>query len=187
MGVIIAVVGMCGSGKSVLTEYLIEKGFSKLRFGQITMDKLKENNLEINEKNERLTREKLREQYGMAAYAILNIPKIKELIKSNERIVLDGLYSWEEYLVLKKEFPGMIVIAVYASPETRYKRLNSRKVRPLSNEESCSRDKSEIENVHKAGPIAMADFTLVNESSLENLKNNLELLFKKTENEKKTK
>ncbi len=36
-------------------------------------------------------------------------------------------------------------------------------------EEADSRDKSEIENINKGGPIAMADFTIVNEASLEEL------------------
>jgi dephospho-CoA kinase len=40
----------------------------------------------------------------------------------------------------------------------------------LTLEEAASRDKSEIENVNKGGPIAMADFTVLNENSLEKLK-----------------
>jgi hypothetical protein len=37
-------------------------------------------------------------------------------------------------------------------------------------QEAASRDKAEIENVNKGGPIAMADFTIINESSLDELK-----------------
>ena len=37
-----------------------------------------------------------------------------------------------------------------------------------------SRDRAEIENIDKGGPIAMADFTIINESSLENLKREAE-------------
>ncbi len=40
--------------------------------------------------------------------------------------------------------------------------------------EAVSRDRTEIENVHKAGPIAMADFTIINESSLEELREETE-------------
>jgi len=39
----------------------------------------------------------------------------------------------------------------------------------LSSEELASRDRSEIENINKGGPIAMADITLVNEGSVEDL------------------
>jgi dephospho-CoA kinase len=61
-------------------------------------------------------------------------------------------------------------VAVWSSPKTRYARLTSRSSRRLKLEEAISRDKAEIENIAKGGPIAMADFTIVNESSLENLK-----------------
>ncbi|MFH0875406.1 MAG: AAA family ATPase [archaeon] len=176
MGAIVAVVGMTGSGKSVVTDFFIAKGYFRVYFGGITMDVLKERNLEVNEANERKVRESLREEYGMAAYAKLNVLKIIEFSKKGN-VVLDGLYSWEEYLVLKSEFPKMVVISVYASPKTRYERLAKRYIRPLSNEQAKSRDHSEIENLHKAGPIAIADYTLVNESSIEYIKEILEKIY----------
>jgi dephospho-CoA kinase len=85
--------------------------------------------------------------------------------------VVDGLYSWEEYTLLKARYGDkFVVVAVWASPSTRYQRLAGRVVRPLTAEEAASRDKAEIENSNKGGPIAMADFTIINESSLEELK-----------------
>jgi dephospho-CoA kinase len=166
---ILAIVGMAGSGKTEATNFFVENGFSKIRFGQITIDTLKERNLEVNEKNERIVREDLRKKHGMAAYATLNIPKIKELTKTTDKIILDGLYSWEEYIALKKEVPSMIVVAIYASPKTRYNRLSKREERPLTEAEAKSRDASEIENSHKAGPIVMADFTIINEDTIYSL------------------
>jgi dephospho-CoA kinase len=44
----------------------------------------------------------------------------------------------------------------------------------LTFEEAASRDKSEIENINKGGPIAMADFTIVNEASLKELEKETE-------------
>ena len=46
--------------------------------------------------------------------------------------------------------------------DIRYKRLESREVRPLTNIESESRDIAEIENIAKAGPIAYADYYILN-------------------------
>jgi dephospho-CoA kinase len=79
---IIAVVGMCGSGKSVVTKYLMEK-FSapKVYFGDFTFERMKEEGLEINHENEKNTREKIRAEMGMGAYAILAKPKIESLIQ----------------------------------------------------------------------------------------------------------
>ena len=47
--------------------------------------------------------------------------------------------------------------------------LTVRADRGLTAEDAASRDKAEIENVNKGGPIAMADFTIINESFLDDL------------------
>ncbi len=174
---LIAIVGMTGSGKTTLAKMLENKGYSILRFGDITDDILKEKGLELTEENEKILRESLRKEHGMDAYAKLNLKKIRHLI-NNSNVAIDGLYSWEEYLFLKKEFPGMIVLCVYAPPKLRYERLKIRKIRPRTEKESSSRDIREIENLNKAGPIAMADYTILNTSSL----NDLEIELKKFEN-----
>jgi dephospho-CoA kinase len=49
-------------------------------------------------------------------------------------------------------------------------RLAGRNIRPLTNKEAAERDRTEIENINKGGPIALADFTITNESSLKELK-----------------
>ena len=167
---IIAVVGMPGSGKSEAVKVFEENGFSRIRFGDITDEELKKRGLPVNEANEKTIREALRRELGMAAYAILNKPKIDKLAKIS-RVVLDGLYSWEEYLALKASYnKELALLAVYASPATRYFRLKSRLIRPLTAEEAAARDKAEIENLNKGGPIAMADYTVVNDSSIGELR-----------------
>ena len=45
MNKIIAIVGMCGSGKSIANDYFVKKVFKIIYFGGVTIDKLKENNL----------------------------------------------------------------------------------------------------------------------------------------------
>ncbi len=109
----------------------------------------------------------------MAAYAVLNLPKIQRLRDEGKRVVIDGLYSWEEYKVLKEKFPELFILSIQASPSTRYGRLSTRKIRPLNNEESTTRDFSEIENINKAGPISMAEHTILNEGSLDDLRSNV--------------
>ena len=39
---IVAIVGMCGSGKSIATNVFCERGWEKVYFGGLTMDKLEE-------------------------------------------------------------------------------------------------------------------------------------------------
>lgn len=173
MNKIIAIVGMCGSGKSVASEYLVEKGYSKVYFGGVTMEKLKENNMEITPENEKYMREKLRAELGMAAYAKILLPRIKELAKEGN-VVLDGLYSWDEYLVLKEELKdNLTIIAIIADKSLRYERLSVRDIRPLTNIEAEKRDYAEIENLAKGGPIAIADYFLINNTNIEDYINKL--------------
>jgi dephospho-CoA kinase len=175
------VVGMPGSGKSIISDELVKNNFAYLRFGQITLDKIREEGIELNEANEKAVREGFRKEHGMAAFAILNISKIDELLKTSN-VVVDGLYSWSEYKILKEKYGNdMFVLAVFAPPKLRYERLENRKAenddqkrfRSFTKTESLSRDYSEIENVEKGGPIAMADFTVVNTGTVEEAKEKL--------------
>jgi len=166
---IIAIVGMPGAGKSVVAGALEAKGLIRIHFGDVTEQELDRRGLAVNEANEREVREDLRRTNGMAAYALLNLPRIDAALETSS-VVVDGLYSWEEYLVLRERYgERMVTVAVVASPYTRQARLASRPVRPLTPEELTSRDRSEIEKINKGGPIAMADITLINEDSLDAL------------------
>ena len=168
---ILAVVGLPGAGKTEATNYIIEKaGWPKVYFGQPTFDVLAERGIQISESAERAVREELRAQHGMGAMAILSIPKVKEL-SQNSSVIIESLYSWEEYLAVKQEFSDAFkVLAIFASPQIRTERMGKRPVRPLTPEQLISRDYSQIENLHQAGPIARADWTVINEGTVEEMK-----------------
>ncbi|MEK7467757.1 MAG: AAA family ATPase [Planctomycetota bacterium] len=177
MNPVVAVVGLAGSGKSELAALFEARGWTRVRFGQVTEDEVRARGLPVNEANERVVREELRQKHGMAAYALLNLPHIEAALAKGA-VVCDGMYSWEEYLMLRQRFGARFtVICVQTSPGTRYKRLGGRGVRPLARAESESRDHAEIEKLHKAGPIAMADITIVNEKGMEELKTEFEHIF----------
>ena len=166
---VVAIVGMTGSGKSEVAKVFADAGFVKVRFGDVTDEEMKKRSLERNEANERYCRELLRKELGMAAYAILNRPRIDDALEKSD-VVADGLYSWEEYLDFKSYYGDRFyVVAVFSPPMIRYSRLAGRPVRPLTAEEAASRDKSEIENLNKGGPIAMADYVIPNEHNLDDL------------------
>ncbi|MFH0942215.1 MAG: AAA family ATPase [Chloroflexota bacterium] len=175
---VVAIVGLSGAGKSEVARLFEEHGFERVRFGDLTDQEVRRRGLKLNESNERLVREDLRKVHGMAAYAKLNLPRI-ETARQNGNVVIDGLYSWEEYRLLKSHFgENFYVVAVWASPKTRYRRLAERAVRPLSPEEAASRDAAEIENLNKGGPIAMADFTIANGATMKSLAAETENIFR---------
>lgn len=180
MNKLYAIVGMCGSGKSIASDYLVSKGFNKVYFGGVTMDKLKEANLEVNPENEKMMREKLRSELGMGAFAIVLLPKIKECV-NNGNTVLDGVYSYDEVKILKENFPELKIIAIVCDKDIRYDRLSIREVRPLTNEEASARDVAEVENIAKAPPIAMADYYILNNGTIEEYKNRLEEILERND------
>lgn len=173
MNKLVAIVGMCGSGKSIATLFFESKGYSKIYFGGITYEKMKEENIPYTPENDNKMRVKIRNEYGMGAYAILSLPKIKEQIKKSN-VVIDGLYSWDEYKILKDEFPHIKLIAIVVDKEIRYERLKNRINRNYSTNESIKRDLNEIEKIAKGGPIAYADYFILNSYSLEEYKEKLE-------------
>jgi dephospho-CoA kinase len=176
---VVSVVGMTGAGKSEVAKVFEENGFTRIRFGDVTDEEMKKRGLKPNEESERLVRELLRSEKGPAAYAKLNLPRIEQALKKSD-VVIDGLYSWGEYTYLKGRYgEDFYLVAVWSSPKTRYERLTTRSSRRLTLEEAASRDRAEIENIQKGGPIAMADFTIINESSLEDLMEQTERIIKR--------
>ena len=175
-----AVVGMSGSGKSVVTNYLEEIGYKKLYFGGITYKLMDEAGIQrsADGKTEKEFREKLREEHGPECYAKFLEPEIKEAIKEGN-VVLDGLYSWYEYKYLIERFHGLKLIAIVVDKDIRYERVNVREDRPFDREAIIYRDLSEIENLYKGGPIAYADYYILNNSDKEAVINRIKDILKK--------
>ena len=150
---IVAIVGMSGSGKSVITDYLESLGWKKLYFGGITYKLMEEQGIERTEAG---TKENI-EKYD---------------------IVLDGLYSWYEYKYLIERYENLKLICVVTNKNIRYDRVSKRIDRPFDNEAIKYRDISEIENLYKGGPIAYADYYILNNKSKEETINQLEEILK---------
>lgn len=176
----VAIVGMCGAGKSIVSDRFVDAGYQYLRFGQITLDEVKRRGILNNTAEaEKEIREALRKEHGMGAFALLNIPKIDELLEKGN-VIADGLYSWSEYKIMKEKYgERLTVLAVFAPPRVRYDRLEKRaapsagdpdlRYRSFTREQAGARDYAEIENIEKGGPIAMADVTLMNVETIESL------------------
>ena len=167
--IIIAIVGMAGSGKSTSCDYFKKLGYPVLRFGDQTDIGLKELGLPLTETNEKKYREDIRKKLGMAAMAIKIKPRIDKVLKKSNIVFLDGLYSWEEFIYLKKKIKNLFLICIYARPSIRYQRLAKRFIRPLTGKQASQRDIAEIVNLHKGGPIAMTDFLIKNNKQTKKL------------------
>lgn len=166
----LALVGMPGSGKSVCADHLAARGYYKFRFGQIVVDEVARRGLELTPQHEQIVREDLRKQGGINAIATLALPELKKGLETHTSIIIDGLYGFGEYELLHAEFgAAMVVVAVVADRDRRYARLANRPERPLSPEEAEQRDIREIRHLEKGGPIAIADYTLLNNGPVDEL------------------
>jgi len=173
---IIGVAGMPGSGKSVLAEVARSMGIPVVVMGDIIREEAKRRGLEPTRENLSRIMFEIREINGKAAVAKRCIP----LIKAFEGTVLvEGIRSLHEIEEFKKHFPNFKLIAVHASPKTRFERLMGRERRddPKSWEEFKRRDLSELK-VGLGNVIALADIMIINEKTLKEFKNESEKTLK---------
>lgn len=166
---ILAFVGLPGAGKTEAVEYVCHKNIPKIYFGGIIYDEMRAEGIAITPESQQAFREEIRQREGKDFVVNRAITQIRHLIEAGQRhIVLDGVYSWTEYKILKHEFPGeLVVVAVVAPRRVRHHRLANRPDRPFTGEEATKRDWSEIENLEKGGPIAIADHYIHNGGSLD--------------------
>lgn len=168
---IVAFVGLAGAGKSSAAEYIAAKGYPKVYFGGIIYQAMNEAGIEITPDSQQIFREEIRAREGNDFVVKRAIKQVDDLIDSGQKhILLDGLYTWTEYRALKHEFPGELsVVAIVAPKRIRHRRLASRPERPFTTKEANERDWSEIENLEKGGPIAIADYFIINDGDLDRL------------------
>ncbi|MBQ9181002.1 AAA family ATPase [Candidatus Saccharibacteria bacterium] len=182
---IIAIVGMSGSGKSVAVDYLTGKGYPKVYFGGMIYKEMEKRGIERTEDGEaeKKFREEIREKEGKDWVVRQVIAEAKDLINAGQkRIILDGVYSWTEYRALKHEFPTCLTfIAVVVDKKLRYDRVAVRPDRPFDITAIRERDRSEIENLEKGGPIAAADYYILNNGSVADMTARLDEILKQEE------
>jgi len=164
---------MPGSGKGELA-----KLFQEINIKVITMsDVLREKYYKEAKEGERLMdfAIRMRKLYGKGVVAKMSIEKIQ-----NEKIVVfDGVRNWEEIEEFKK-LGDVIIIAVHSPPKVRYERLlkRARKDDTLTVEGLIKRDWEELE-MGIGNVIALADYVLVNDTTVEEFKNKAKELIKR--------
>lgn len=180
---IVAFVGLAGAGKSSAVDYIAAKGFPKIYFGGIIYQAMEEAGIEVTPESQQKFREEIREKEGKDFVVKRVIKQAHDLIDSGQRrILFDGLYTWTEYKILKHEFPGELsVVAIVAPRRLRHRRLANRPERPFTFQEANERDWTEIENLEKGGPIAIADHYIMNDGDLEKLHAQLDAELKAVE------
>jgi dephospho-CoA kinase len=168
---VLAIVGLAGTGKSQVVRHLVEeRGHASVYFGSVVLDELRRRGLEGTPADERVVREDLRRDEGMEVMAARSLPRIRELLDDHHAVVIDGLYSDAERLLLQRELGSSLrLLAVHAPRWLRAERLAARPVRPLTAGQMDERDEAEVRGLDKAAPIALADLHVVNDADIATL------------------
>ena len=166
--IVLGVAGMPGAGKGTVREIVQKMGYSVVVMGDEIREEAKRRNLKPTPENLGMIMLNLREEEGPAAIAKRCIPKME---KMKEKVVVEGIRSLHEVDEFKKHFPNFTLIAIHASPETRFRRLFQRKRSddPKRWETFRERDLREL-SVGIGAAIATADQMIVNEGSKAQLK-----------------
>ena len=151
---------MPGAGKSTIVSKLKEQGYETFSLGDGVRFEAKKQNLEPTGENLGKLMLELREKNGPGAIAELLKNSIQN--STHEIIIIDGIRSIHEINVLKKT-GNLKLLAVNASPNTRFEFLSDRKRSddPLTREKFEERDNREI-GVGLEEIIGLADESIEN-------------------------
>lgn len=175
---VIGVTGMPGAGKNVVREIFRELGFPIVIMGDEVRAEAERKGLPPTPENLGKTMLKLRAEEGPGVLAKRCLPKIKAL--NSKIVVVDGIRSLDEVAEYKKEHPDLKIIAVHASPKTRFERLvrRNRSDDPEDWKVFNERDQREL-CVGLGNVIAAADIMVVNEGKKEAFKQKLRKILNK--------
>jgi len=176
--ILIGTTGMPGSGKDTIRKFIQKLGFQVIVMGDEVRLEAKRRGLDINPENLGKIMLEIRREEGPAAIAKRCIQKIRSIDSSF--ILIDGIRSLHEVEEFRRIFPDFKVLAVHASPKTRFKRLlrRGREDDPKSWEDFMKRDMREL-SVGLGDVIATADYMLVNEGTKRELEEKLMRLLKR--------
>ncbi|RLI10732.1 dephospho-CoA kinase [Candidatus Bathyarchaeota archaeon] len=165
---LICLAGMPGSGKSIVAEVARELGFTVVSMGDAVREEARRRGIEPTGENMRKLMRELRAERGPAVVAELCFPLIDGAAGP---VLVEGIRSLEEVRAFRSRYGRAILIAIHSSPRTRFERLRARgrPDDPRSWEEFEERDRAELE-VGIGSAIAMADHMLVNEGTVEELR-----------------
>jgi len=172
---LIGLTGTNGAGKGEVAAYFVKKGYRYFSLSDLIRDELRKKGDEVTRDNLIRMGNKLREKLGADILARLVMKKIKE------KAVIDSIRNPREVEYLRKQ-KNFILLAVDAPIEIRYERVKKRgrKESAENLREFIHKEEEEMTSHEKAQQLgncmSMADVTIINDGSLEDLCQKLEAL-----------
>lgn len=179
---IIGLTGRIAGGKGVASDFFKENGFEYLSLSNEVREEAKKRNLPLERKALQDLGNLMRKEKGSAALA----KKIIKKINNKKNYVVDGIRNSGEVEELKKVFKSkFILISVDADLKIRWRNAQNRAKEsdPKSFEEFLEADKRDFEENSDNGQqvkkcMSMADYNLLNNGTIQELREQLELVYK---------
>ena len=167
--IVVGLAGMPGSGKSLVVETARAEGYAVVVMGDVIREETQKRGLKPTPKNIGKVMLELREKGGNSIIADKCIPKIEQ--QKSGKVIVDGVRSLSEVEAFKTHFSKFSLLAVLASPETRFKRLYRRRRSddPDGWELFHERDMREL-SVGLGNAITMAEHFIINENKRADVK-----------------
>ena len=171
---LLLVTGMAGSGKTTFADLLREKEYTVFTMGDVIRQEVRMRNQPPTPENLGKMAENIRKTGGDAAVARKCIPLI--IGEPNNKVAIDGIRSLDEVNTFQEAF-NTFLIAIHASPETRYQRLKNRgrSDDPPNRQIFRERDRREL-GFGMGNAIALSDYIILNDDGLDNLEKELDKL-----------
>ncbi len=172
MVLVVAVVGMPGSGKGVLSELVKEAGIPVFSMGDMIRAEVEARGLEGDPHVFGRVAQELRDEFGYGVLASRLAPHINSALTENQLVLIEGLRGGDEKDVFLESWPDSFkVIAVNVDADIRFNRISARGRAEDGDRNALSR-RDERELGWGVGElIAGADWSLDNSGDLETFKN----------------
>jgi dephospho-CoA kinase len=173
---------MPGAGKGVFRRFMQKQGYPVVTMGDQVRAEVKRRKLEPTPENVGKVMLNLRELEGPAAVAKRCVPIISGI--QADVVGVDGIRSLVEVEEFKESFPNFVLIAIHASPKTRYVRLSRRQRSddPKNWETFMERDMREL-GIGMGSVIATADNMIINEGTIGTFKDDIRSLLRRVLNQ----
>ncbi len=163
---LVIIAGLARSGKDAMADYLCGKhGFKKFVMSDALINEMKKQNMETDKKTISEFGDSLREKDGMGAVAKLVMKRIEE--ENPEKIVIVGPRSVEEIEIFKENFSDVEIVKIESDKSKRFERKSAED--PQDEKSFFGRDERDVKNKGLEKVLRMADKTIENNGTLEEL------------------
>lgn len=182
---LIGITGTDGAGKGAVVDYLVkEKGYVHYSARAIWEEEFIKRGIESSRANMRLIANELRSTHGNDFLVTYYLKKKKQ--EGVDNAIIESIRATAEAVTLQTE--DGVLIAVDADQQVRYERITSRgsssddiSLTDFIKQEELEMNDPDPNGMQKAKVMQMADYTILNEGTLEELGLKVEEVLKKME------